>query len=82
MKQDLKRVAKRGKDLTKLDVIILPLVQGKLLAARYKDHTLTGAWRGYRECHVEPDWLLIYRINNATVYLARTGTHSDLFKPK
>jgi mRNA interferase YafQ len=80
MKQDLKRVAKRGKDVLKLHTIVELLLQRKRLAARFKDHALTGMWKGYRECHIEPDWLLIYKMKVDLLYLARTGTHADLFK--
>ncbi len=80
MKKDLKRMAKRQKDLIELEPIIEHLTQKKPLAKKYKDHALTGEWKGYRECHIQPDWLLIYIIKVNTVYLVRTGTHSDLFR--
>ena len=79
MKQDLKRVIKRGKDLTRLDLIIAPLAKGEKLAHHYKDHALSGDWQNYRECHIEPDWLLIYKMTNDGLYLVRTGSHADLF---
>ena len=82
MKQDLNRMARRGKDLVKLDPIILSLVKDKALDSRYRDHALKGSWYNYRECHIEPDWLLIYKISSPFLYLVRTGTHSDLFKQK
>ena len=63
IKQDLKRVSKRGKDLQKLSPVVISLSKGKSLAAKYKDHALKGTWRGYRECHLETDWLLIYKVN-------------------
>lgn len=62
-----------------LDVVIETLASQKRLDARYKDHALTGDLRGYRECHIKPDWLLIYYVVDGTLYLARTGSHSDLF---
>ena len=80
MKQDLKRAAKRGKNLIKLNPIIEALSQHKKLPQRYNDHSLSGSWKGYRECHIEPDWLLVYCISKTVLQLARTGTHSDLFK--
>ena len=63
----------------KLRQVILPLVEGKPLPARYKDHPLSGEWSHFRDCHIEPDWLLIYRVDGDELYLVRTGTHSDLF---
>jgi mRNA interferase YafQ len=59
--------------------IILLLVEGKPLPARYKDHPLSDEWTHFRDCHIEPDWLLIYNVDGDDVYLVRTGTHSDLF---
>ncbi len=70
---------RRGKDLEKLRELILLLVQGEPLPPRYKDHPLSGGWKHFRECHLEPDWLLIYKIEGDDLYLVRTGTHSDLF---
>ena len=79
-KKDLKLAEKRGKDINKLQEIILLLVQGKRLPAQLKDHPLTGNWKPRRDLHIEPDWLLIYKIDNDTVHFDRTGSHSDLFK--
>jgi mRNA interferase YafQ len=78
-RKDIKRLKKRGKDLDKLKELIRRLFERCPLDARHRDHPLTGPWRGSRDCHVEPDWLLIYRIDDGTLYLERTGTHSDLF---
>jgi mRNA interferase YafQ len=78
-RKDIKRLEKRGKDLDKLKEVILRLFEGRPLDARHRDHPLTGPWQGSRDCHVEPDWLLIYRIDDSALYLERTGTHSDLF---
>jgi mRNA interferase YafQ len=78
-RKDIKRLKKRGKDLDKLKEVILRLFEGRPLDARHRDHPLTGPWQGSRDCHVEPDWLLIYRIDDSALYLERTGTHSDLF---
>jgi mRNA interferase YafQ len=82
MKRDIKRVAKRGKDLTKLAFVLDTLAHGVSLPQKYKDHQLTGNLQNFRECHIEPDWILIYQIseNQSTLFLARTGTHADLFK--
>ncbi len=79
--KDLKRIAKRGYNLSLLSEVILVLANGEKLPAKNKDHTLTGNFSGCRECHIAPDWLLIYEIseNNLYLYLTRTGTHSDLF---
>lgn len=59
--------------------LILLLAEGQLLPPRYRDHSLSGEWKHYRDCHVESDWLLIYKIDGNDLYLIRTGTHSDLF---
>lgn len=80
MRQDLKRVKKRGKDLRELQQIVITLADGKKLDRRYRDHILSGDWQGYHECHVEPDWLLIYKIAEGQLFLVRTGSHADLFK--
>lgn len=70
---------RRGKNLEKLKEVIGLLTTGTPLAERYRDHTLTGNWQGRRDCHVEPDWLLIYRTGEGELRLERTGSHSDLF---
>jgi len=79
-KKDLKRVGKRGKDIQKLKVAIVALAQGHRLGLQYRDHPLSGEWMDSRDCHIEPDWLLIYRLANDCLTLERTGSHSDLFK--
>lgn len=80
--KDLKRAAKRGYNTELLSDVIKKLACGEVLAPKYRDHALTGNYTGYRECHIAPDWLLIYEISEDTLilYLTRTGTHSDLFK--
>jgi mRNA interferase YafQ len=78
-RRDVKRVEKRGKDMDKLKVVLSLLLEERALPARYKDHSLKGDWRGFRDLHIEPDWLLIYCIVGREIQLARTGTHSDLF---
>lgn len=78
-RKDVKRVEKRGKDMTKLKAVLLTLIANEPLDPRYRDHPLKGAWAGYRDLHIEPDWLLLYRVTEAEVYLARTGAHADLF---
>lgn len=76
--RDVKLAQRRGKDLRKLKAIVL-LENEQPLPERCRDHPLQGAWQHYRDCHIEPDWLLIYRIEVHQLYLARTGAHTDLF---
>jgi mRNA interferase YafQ len=75
----VKLAGKRGKDMSKLRELILLLAEGEPLPARYRDHALGGAWNHFRDCHIEPDWLLIYKIDGDCLYPVRTGTHADLF---
>jgi mRNA interferase YafQ len=79
-KKDYKRIKRQIKDLSKLRTVIEILADGQLLAPKYQDHQLSGNWKGHRDCHIEPDWILIYRITVDDLYLERTGSHSDLFK--
>lgn len=81
-KKDLKLTKKQGKDLDKLFEVISILANGEKLDTKFKDHDLSGSYKGTRECHIEPDWLLIYEIVNNTLILMlyRLGTHSELFK--
>ena len=79
-KADVKRMEKRGKDFTEFKAIIIKLVSGQELEVEYRDHVLTGQYKGTRECHVEPDWLLIYELTRHEIVLIRTGTHLDLFR--
>ena len=80
-KKDYKRIKKRGYDTRLLEVVIGILAEGKSLPAEYKDHSLAGDYKGCRECHISPDWLLVYEIieKDLLLYLTRTGTHSDIF---
>lgn len=78
-KRDYKRMKRQGAELSKLIDVIGKLANEEVLDRRYLDHELKGNWRGYRECHLEPDWLLIYKVEGDTVRLSRTGSHSDLF---
>ena len=80
-KKDLRRMVKRGANMELLDEVIMLLRERKPLPAKYEDHPLTGNWVGHRDCHIQPDWLLIYVIDdNALILTAtRTGSHSDLF---
>lgn len=79
--RDLKRIQKRGFDLSLLTAVIKKLAAGEPLPEKNRDHTLSGNFSGCRECHIAPDWLLIYELDgdNLYLYLTRTGTHSDLF---
>ncbi len=79
-KKDVKPQLKRGKNLDKLKSIIESLVAAEELPARNKDHPLKGTVKDCRECHIEGDWLLIYRIDGSALCLVRTGSHSDLFE--
>jgi mRNA interferase YafQ len=78
--RDVKRLQKRGKDLEKLKTLIRHLLAGDPLSPQYKDHPLKLNWAGYRDVHVEPDWVLIYSATEETVHLERTGTHEELFE--
>ena len=77
--RDLKLAKKRGYDIDKLEAIVDLLQAQHSLPPKNKDHTLTGEWNHHRECHIQPDWLLIYRIDATFLILERTGTHADLF---
>ena len=79
-KKDTKLLSKQGKDRQKLVDVLTKLSNGISLEEKYKDHSLIGNWKGYRECHIEPDWVLIYKITNNKLYLARTGSHSELLE--
>ena len=78
-KRDLRKIKKQGKNLDELFKVIKLLVLQSTLPKKYKDHSLIGNWRGHRECHIKPDWLLIYRIQEQELNLERTGSHSELF---
>ena len=80
-KKDFKLAMKRGLNIDLLEIVIATLALGEPLPDKNKDHALTGNWIGHHECHILPDWLLIYRIEEEVLILtlARSGTHSDLF---
>jgi len=78
-KRDVRKAEKRGKDMRKLRTLIALLLDEKPLPEHYRDHPLKGGWMNFRDAHIEPDWLLIYRVVEDELQLARTGTHSDLF---
>ena len=80
-KKDYKRMKKQGKDLSLLKMVIDDLLAEKILPEKNRDHALIGNYLGFRECHIQPDWLLIYAVDHGQLVLtaSRTGTHSDLF---
>ena len=79
--RDVKRIIKRGLDLSLMDEVIGALLKEEPLAPKYRDHPLKGNYAGFRECHISPDWLLIYAVDRENLILvaSRTGSHSDLF---
>ena len=81
-KRDLKNISKRKYNLELLDEVVEILASQRELPEKYHDHELNGVYSGFRECHIKPDWLLIYRIHkdNLILFLSRTGSHSDLFE--
>ena len=81
-KKDLKLAQRRNLDIEKLKLIVLKLCTPETLPAANKDHELSGRWKNHRECHIQPDWLLIYFVSKKTdtIHFVRTGTHSDLFE--
>jgi mRNA interferase YafQ len=78
-KKDYKRAKKQGKPLDKLRSVVQKLAAGTPLPPQNRDHNLCGRWHKHRECHIAPDWLLIYRIDGDDLILERTGSHSELF---
>ena len=79
-KKDVKLACRRGCELDKLKVVLELLIEGEHLPPQYKDHPLRGDYAGSRDCHIEPDWILIYTLEGNHVRFERTGTHGDLFK--
>jgi len=78
-KRDVKLCKKRNKDMTKLRDLMTLLIEDKPLPPEYKDHPLKGNWKHHRDSHIEPDWLLIYKIDGNNLYFVRTGSHADIF---
>jgi len=78
--KDVKRMQKRGKNLEKIKIVIRSLIAGERLDLIHRDHRLIGNWQERKECHIESDWLLIYKNEESRVIFERTGTHSDLFR--
>ncbi len=79
-KKDYKKVKNQNKDLSKLKIVIEKLLDQQSLEPKYKDHQLAGNWKSHRDCHIEPDWILIYQLTDTVLILERTGSHSELFK--
>jgi len=79
-KRDIKKIKKQGKPLPEIKKLIVILAENNPLPKKYKDHSLSGKYGSYRECHIRSDWLLIYKIADNELQLARTGSHSELFK--
>jgi len=77
--RDLMRIKDRGYDIALLTAVIKALAAGGILDKRHRDHKLKGKLNGYSECHVAPDWLLVYHVSGNTLHLARTGTHTEVF---
>ncbi|MDR0499155.1 MAG: type II toxin-antitoxin system YafQ family toxin [Holophagales bacterium] len=78
-KRDVKKAEKRGKQMGKLRNLLLMLIKEQPLPQAYLDHQLKGNWKDHRGAHIEPDWILVYRIEGNDLHLTRTGTHSDIF---
>jgi mRNA interferase YafQ len=81
-KKDYKRLRKRGLDMSKLDEVIVKLANGETLEPKHRDHALVGNRNGFRDCHIEPDWILIYKLDNGKLILilSETGSHADLLE--
>jgi mRNA interferase YafQ len=79
-KRDVRRMQRQGREKEKLKRVLEALVKGEPLATKHRDHVLVGQYKGTRECHIEPDWLLIYELGETEIVLIRTGSPSDLFR--
>jgi len=79
-KRDIKRLQQQGKNLEKLKTVLASLVNEQISPSQYQDHVLVGQYKGTRECHIAPDWLLVYELAEGEMILIRTGSHPDLFK--
>ncbi|WP_257264775.1 type II toxin-antitoxin system YafQ family toxin [Endozoicomonas sp. ONNA2] len=80
LSKDIKRAKRQGKDLDKFKDVVRMLIEQQPMAAKHKDHALSGNYKNHRECHIEPDWLLIYKVENKRIIFSRLGSHSDLFR--
>ncbi len=79
-KKDFKKVQNQGKNTTQLEIVIEKLLNNESLEPKYRNHKLAGKWKNFNDCHIEPDWVLIYKRTKEALFLERTGTHSELFK--
>ena len=79
-RRDVRRLGRRGAGLARLENVVAQLAAKKPLEPRHRDHPLSGDWKSFRDCHVEPDWILIYKVEGNERQLARTGSHADLFE--
>jgi mRNA interferase YafQ len=79
-KKDFKKIKSRGKDISQLESIINKILNKEPLDIKFRDHKLSGRWKDFHDCHIEPDWILIYRVTESALYLERTGSHSNLFR--
>jgi mRNA interferase YafQ len=78
--RDYSHAVKRGMKIEKLDTLMMMLINEDPLPPRNRDHALKGNFKGFRDCHIEPDWLLIYKVDGEAITFERTGTHSDIFR--
>ena len=78
--RDLRLMIRRNKDIEKIKTVIGSLIDGEDLTERYRDHILVGIYKGRRECHIQADWLLVYKLTEDEIIFERTGTHADLFR--
>ncbi|MEI6205559.1 MAG: type II toxin-antitoxin system YafQ family toxin [Desulfuromonadales bacterium] len=78
--RDYSQMVKRGKQIDKLDSVMMMQINEDALPPRNRDHALDGNFKGFRDCHIEPDWLLIYKVEGDVITFERTGTHSDIFR--
>ncbi|MCL5028775.1 MAG: type II toxin-antitoxin system YafQ family toxin [Bacteroidetes bacterium] len=79
-KRDFKKTQSQGKNIALLEIVIEKLLNNEILELKYKDHKLAGVWKHFHDCHIEPDWILIYKRTKEALFLERTGSHSELFK--
>ena len=79
-KKDFKKIQSQGKNVSQLGITVEALLKKQSLYPKYRDHKFIGKWKNHRDCHIEPDWILIYRLTEDSLILERTGSHSELFK--
>lgn len=78
-RRDIRQITRSRKNIESLEIVVRKLADGEPLPPKNRDHSLIGDWKGYRECHIAPDWLLVYKVQDHELILARTGSHSELF---